>query len=224
MRVRNIRGIEEEIVKEGGSQFIKDPSSHRGRWGETFGNDHPIYIEIGCGKGSFIKTMASRHPEINFIAIEKVAEILHKTVLKLEGEKNLKIILSDVNPLGDLFEEDEIDRIYLNFSDPWPKNRHHKRRLTSDVFLPQYAKALKKGGRICLKTDNPILFEYSLNTLAAQWKMERIRLDYHPSPEITDAPTEYEEKFRKKGHPIYRLEAVNRKEIAADGDAGEEHE
>ena len=217
MRVRNIRGIEEEIEKAGGSQFIINPLEKKGKWKKLFGNDNPIFIEIGCGKGNFIKTLADRNKEINYIAIEKVAEILYKAILKIEGEDNLKIILADVKQLSDIFEENEIDGIYLNFSDPWPKNRHHKRRLTSNIFLIQYEKVLKRDGCIFLKTDNPILFEYSLNTLAAGWQLRNISLDYHPSEGIMDAPTEYEEKFRKKGNPIYRLEAVNKKTGVCNG-------
>lgn len=209
MRVRNIKGIEEEIQRLAGAAFVSDPFSLRGRWRQTFGNEGPIHIEIGCGKGRFITQMALENPTINYIAIEKVEEVLHKTVLRMEGLTNIRILHTDGNLLQDMFGEGEIDRIYLNFSDPWPKSRHHKRRLTAEGFLKQYRKVLKKDGRICLKTDNPILFEYSLNTMAPLFRLEQVSLDYQPSKELYDVMTEYEEKFRKNGQPIYRLEAVN---------------
>ena len=163
MRVRNIKGIEQLIEKEAGFQFIKEPEKNKGHWQEVFGNNHKILIEIGCGKGKFISTMAEKHPDINYIAIEKVEEIVYKAVLKRKNRENLKFLLIDGKLLTELFAKEEIDGVYLNFSDPWPKNRHHKRRLTSMEFLPQYKTVIKNGGKICLKTDNPILFEYSLN-------------------------------------------------------------
>ncbi len=211
MRVRNIRGIEKKIEETAGEKYIIDPSSNKGRWKKVFNNNNPIHIEIGCGKGKFITSLAQKNKNINYIAIEKVEEILYKTVLKLDKEESLKIILGDGNDLLEYFAEDEVERIYLNFSDPWPKKRHHKRRLTSDVFLDKYRIILKNQGKLILKTDNTILFEYSLNTLNKKWLLENISLDYHPSEEIEDSPTEYEEKFRKKGIRIYRLEAINQK-------------
>ena len=165
MRVRNIRGIEKKIEETAGEKFIIDPSSNKGIWKKVFNNNNPIHIEIGCGKGKFITSLAQKNKNINYIAIEKVEEILYKTVLKLDKEGSLKIILGDGNDLLEYFAEDEIERIYLNFSDPWPKKRHHKRRLTSDDFLDKYRIVLKNQGKLILKTDNTILFEYSLNTL-----------------------------------------------------------
>lgn len=212
MRVRNIRGIEKKIEEEAGENFIEDPVSFKGKWNEVFKNNNPIHIEIGCGKGKFITSLAEKNNDINYIAIEKVEEVLYKTVLKLDDHKNLKIILGDGNDILEYFEKDEIDRIYLNFSDPWPKKRHHKRRLTSENYLVKYYEVLKKHGKIILKTDNPILFEYSLNTLNKRWLLENISLDYQQSEEIEDFATEYEEKFRRKGMKIYRLEAINQKQ------------
>lgn len=211
MRVRNIRGIEKKIEEEAGENFISNPEGYKGKWNEAFQNNNPIHIEIGCGKGQFITSLADKNKNINYIAIEKVEEVLYKTVLKLKDHKNLKIILGDGNNLLDYFAKDEIDRIYLNFSDPWPKKRHHKRRLTSENYLLKYEEILKKDGKIVLKTDNPILFEYSLNTLNRKWLLENISLDYRHREEIEDFSTEYEDKFRKKGMKIYRLEAINQK-------------
>lgn len=212
MRVRNINGIEKEIERIAGDKLILSPENHKGRWHEIFGNDNPIYIEIGCGKGQFITGLARLDRNINYVAIEKVEEILYKTALKIEEDNNLRLLLTDGRLLTEIFDENEIDGIYLNFSDPWPKKRHHKRRLTSDDFLKQYQTVLKKSGRIFQKTDNSILFEYSLNTLAKEWRLENISLDYVHGGEIIDIETEYEAKFRKKGNKIYRLEAVNIKE------------
>ena len=217
MRVRNIEGIEKEIERIAGDNLILKPEDFSGKWHEIFGNNNPIFIEIGCGKGQFITGLARMNKNINYIAIEKVEEILYKTALKLENDNNLRLLLTDGRLLTEIFAEDEIDGIYLNFSDPWPKNRHHKRRLTSNEFLGQYEKVLKKNGRIYQKTDNPILFEYSLNTLAPGWRLENISLNYIHSEEIVDVETEYEAKFRKKGNLIYRLEAVNiKKEKASE--------
>ncbi|KAF0092252.1 MAG: tRNA (guanine-N7-)-methyltransferase [Fusobacteria bacterium] len=211
MRVRNIKGIEKEIERIAGENLILKPEDYRGKWHKIFGNNNPIFIEIGCGKGQFITGLARSNKNINYIAIEKVEEILYKTALKLDNDNNLKLLLTDGRLLTEIFEENELEGIYLNFSDPWPKNRHHKRRLTSKEFLAQYKKVLKKDSKIYLKTDNSILFEYSLNTLAPNWRLENISLNYIHSSDIMDVETEYEAKFRKKGNLIYRLEAVNRK-------------
>lgn len=217
MRVRNIEGIEKEIERIAGDNLILKPEDFSGKWHEIFGNNNPIFIEIGCGKGQFITGLARMNKDINYVAIEKVEEILYKTALKLENDHNLRLLLTDGRLLTEIFAEDEIDGIYLNFSDPWPKNRHHKRRLTSNEFLGQYEKVLKNNGRIYQKTDNPILFEYSLNTLAPGWRLENISLNYIHSETIVDVETEYEAKFRKKGNLIYRLEAVNiKKEKASE--------
>jgi len=212
LRVRKIKGIEEKIEKVAGDKLILKPEDYKGKWHKIFGNYNPIFIEIGCGKGQFITGLSRMNRDINYIAIDKVEEILYKTALKLKNDYNLRLLLTDGRLLTEIFDENEIDGIYLNFSDPWPKNRHHKRRLTSIDFLNQYEKVLKKKGRINLKTDNSILFEYSLNTLAKRWKLENITLNYLYSDEIIDVETEYEAKFREKGNLIYRLEAVNTKE------------
>ncbi|MDD2370910.1 MAG: tRNA (guanosine(46)-N7)-methyltransferase TrmB [Firmicutes bacterium] len=212
MRVRKIRGIEEEIEKIAGDKLILKPEDYRGKWHKIFGNNNPIFIEIGCGKGQFITGLSRMNKDINYVAIEKVEEILYKTALKLDNDHNLRLLLTDGRLLTEIFDDNEIDGIYLNFSDPWPKNRHHKRRLTSMDFLNQYKRVLKKDGRVNLKTDNSILFEYSLNTFAKSWRLENISLNYIHSSQIIDVETEYENKFRKKGNSIYRLEAINIKE------------
>lgn len=212
MRVRKIKGIEAEIEKLAGEKLILKPEENKGQWHKIFGNGNPIFVEIGCGKGKFITGLSRINKNINYIAIEKAEEILYKTALKLENDDNLRLIIIDGKLLTEIFDENEIEGIYLNFSDPWPKKRHHKRRLTSKEFIDQYEKVMKKQGKIFLKTDNTILFEYSLNTLANSWKLENISLNYQQTNEIIDVETEYETKFRKKGNLIYRLEAVNIKE------------
>ena len=211
MRIRNIPGIEDKIEEIGQDAFIKDGTIYKGRWKEYFNNDQPIYIEIGSGKGRFITTLSRENPEINYLAIEKVEEVLYKVVVKLEKMReeeipfHLGLLLLDGKWLDDIFSVGEIDRIYLNFSDPWPKKKHHKRRLTSKDFLKIYKQILKVDGELHLKTDNPILFEYSLNTLSEDgWQLHDVSLDYDGKKDVM---TEYEEKFRGKGHPIYRLEA-----------------
>lgn len=210
MRVRKIKGIEKKIEEKGGDNLILNPENYKGRWLELFNNKNPIHIEIGCGKGKFITSLAKKNKNINYIAIEKVEEVLYKTILKIDDNlENIKIVLGDASNIKEYFLDDEIARIYLNFSDPWPKKRHHKRRLTAEDYLNKYRDILKEKGKIILKTDNTILFEYSLNTLNRKWLLENISLNYTNSEEIEDFTTEYEEKFREKGMNIYRLEAIN---------------
>lgn len=209
MRVRNINGIEEKIEFHGGERFVKEGTLYKGKWHEYFNNDNPIHIEIGCGKGKFIDAMSQYYTNINFIAIERVEEILYKAVIKLKSQKNLCFLLMDGAQLSDIFNPGEVAQIYLNFSDPWPKARHAKRRLTSPLFLKEYCKVLKKEGALHFKTDNEGLFTYSVETFEAMnWNLQSVDYDYHKTEGLMDFETEYETKFRKKGQPIFRLEAV----------------
>ena len=217
MRVRNIPGIEDEIARIAGEQLIAAPEEWKGRWQEVFRRKAPLHVEIGCGKGKFIAEMARNNPQWDFVAIEKVEEVVYKAVQKGLGLSNLRFLLTDGRKLTEYFGKGEVSAIYLNFSDPWPKERHHKRRLTSQWFLPQYIEVLAEGGKVCLKTDNPILFQYSLNTMEEGFILRNVSSDYRQGPEILDVATEYEEKFRKKGNPIYRLEAYPRKEEELKG-------
>ena len=154
MRLRNVPGARETIIE---NQFsIQQPEQMKGKWAEVFQNDHPIHIEVGMGKGQFIIEMARRNPEVNYIGIEKYSSVLVRAVEKLEDfeQDNLRLIRMDAENIEEVFDKDEVDRIYLNFSDPWPKDRHAKRRLTSTRFLERYDNILTPEGRVMFKTDN----------------------------------------------------------------------
>ena len=209
MRLRNVPGARETIIE---NQFsIQEPEQKKGKWAEVFGNDHPIHIEVGMGKGQFIIEMAKRNPEINYIGIEKYSTVLVRAVEKLEDfeQNNLRLIRMDAENIEEVFDKDEVDRIYLNFSDPWPKDRHAKRRLTSTRFLERYNNILTPEGRVMFKTDNKDLFDFSLEQVEeAGWILENHTYDLHHSEyNEGNVMTEYEEKFSAKGNPICRLVA-----------------
>jgi len=173
-----------------------------------FGNNKPVYLEIGMGKGRFIIENAKRYPEINFIGVEMFDSVLVRAIESITEEiPNLKFIKMDATYIEDVFDKD-IDLLYLNFSDPWPKNRHEHRRLTSDRFLKRYDSIFKKDKKIIMKTDNRHLFEFSLISLTNYgYKMEELSLDLHKDDMPDNIETEYEEKFSSKGFPIYRVYA-----------------
>ena len=209
MRLRNVPGARETIIE---NQFsIQEPEQKKGKWAEVFGNDHPIHIEVGMGKGQFIIEMAKRNPEINYIGIEKYSSVLVRAVEKLEDfeQNNLRLIRMDAENIEEVFDKDEVDRIYLNFSDPWPKDRHAKRRLTSTRFLERYDNILTPEGRVMFKTDNKDLFDFSLEQVEeAGWILENHTYDlHHREYNEGNVMTEYEEKFSAKGNPICRLVA-----------------
>ena len=209
MRLRNVPGARETIIE---NQFsIQEPEQKKGKWAEVFGNDHPIHIEVGMGQGQFIIEMAKRNPEINYIGIEKYSSVLVRAVEKLEDfeQNNLRLIRMDAENIEEVFDKDEVDRIYLNFSDPWPKDRHAKRRLTSTRFLERYNNILTPEGRVMFKTDNKDLFDFSLEQVEeAGWILENHTYDLHHSEyNEGNVMTEYEEKFSAKGNPICRLVA-----------------
>ena len=209
MRLRNVPGARETIIE---NQFsIQEPEQKKGKWAEVFGNDHPIHIEVGMGEGQFIIEMAKRNPEINYIGIEKYSSVLVRAVEKLEDfeQNNLRLIRMDAENIEEVFDKDEVDRIYLNFSDPWPKDRHAKRRLTSTRFLERYNNILTPEGRVMFKTDNKDLFDFSLEQVEeAGWILENHTYDLHHSEyNEENVMTEYEEKFSAKGNPICRLVA-----------------
>ncbi|EGK1644330.1 tRNA (guanosine(46)-N7)-methyltransferase TrmB [Listeria monocytogenes] len=190
--------------------YIKNPEDFKGQWHEVFGNDNPIHIEIGSGKGQFISGMAKANPEINYIGIEMIESVLVSALDKaIEVDvPNLRLVARDAKLLEDCFEKGEIAQIYLNFSDPWPKKRHTKRRLTNPTFLTIYERLLPKAGEIHFKTDNGSLFEYSLVAFSEyNMLLTFVSLDLHNSDYEGNIKTEYEEKFSAKGFPIYRLEA-----------------
>ena len=211
MRVRNRKGAG-DMLAENAHIVVENPAEFKGRWSERFGNNHPIHIEVGCGKGAFITGMAALHPEINYIAIDMQLSVLSYALDKaIEANlPNVQMMLVDGAALSEYFTDGEIDQVYLNFSDPWPKSRHEKRRLTYKSFLETYEKILHSEGEIHFKTDNRGLFEYSLVSLANYgMELKQVWLDLHQDE--TFAPqnvmTEYEQKFSQKGQVIYRLEA-----------------
>ena len=186
------------------SYLVKDYKDYCGKWKKLFNNNNPIHVEIGTGKGNFIVNKAIKYPNINFIGIEKFDSIIARCLQKIpEDLDNLKIVRANALNIEDIFNK-EVDTLYLNFSDPWPKKKWHKRRLTSDSFLEKYDSIFKKGKRIIQKTDNKELFEYSIISLSNYgYKIEEFSLDLHNSEIEDNIETEYEEKFSKKGNPIY---------------------
>ncbi len=207
MRLRNITGSREVIAES--PYVVKEESLKEcpGRWQEIFGNKQPIHIEIGMGKGKFLYTMAKMHPDINYVGIEKYSSVLLRAIQKMEEEElpNLKFIRMDAENIDQVFGSKEVDKIYLNFSDPWPKDRHAKRRLPSRQFLARYDLILKKEGRLEFKTDNRALFDYAVEELKpAGWQADVITYDLHGDPKLMqdNVMTEYEEKFSGQGNPI----------------------
>ena len=211
MRLRNVKGASEKI--ENSNYMILDPSSWKGNFARKFGNSNPIHIEIGMGKGSFLIEMAKRYPEINFIGIEKFDSVLVRALEKVEGEElpNLFFIRMDADKIEEVFEK-EINTIYLNFSDPWPKKRHANRRLTSQNFLKKYDSLFQKDKRILMKTDNRHLFEFSIKELTDYgYRIVDLCVDIYQEELENNVPTEYEKKFHEKGFPIYRVEVWKEK-------------
>ena len=241
MRLRNIPGAR-DVIKQS-KYCIKEPEQYRGRWAEVFGNDHPIRIEIGMGKGRFLMDQAAAHPEINYIGIEMYSSVLIRAIEKAEereqstdskkaeecevradsetGKECSKVIESadesfrnfvfirmDATYIEEVFGEGEVDRIYLNFSDPWPKERHAKRRLTSSLFLKRYEKILAKNAWIEFKTDNEALFDFSLEEARESgWELCAVTRDLHHDRVMMEGNimTEYEEKFSSLGNPIFKM-------------------
>ena len=224
MRIRHIKGAEEYIEQ---SPFvINEPQSFQGRWKEAvFGNQNPLHLEVGMGMGQFIRTHAQQHPEYNYIGFEINSTVLYKALRRYlelrEGAgqpaepeaSNLRFIRQDARFLAEDFGPGEVDRIYLNFSDPWPKDKNANKRLTSPVFMKLYDKILRPDGIIEFKTDNEGLFDYSLESIPeCGWELTAVTRNLHGDPELSkgNIMTEYEEKFSKKGNPIYKLIAKRR--------------
>lgn len=210
MRLRNVRGAREALEE---SDFtINEPTEYKGKWNEVFGNDREIHLEIGTGKGKFIMELAEKNPDINYIGIEKFSSVLIRAIEKQRelALPNLMFIRMDAEKIEDVFEKDEIKRIYLNFSDPWPKDRHAKRRLTSRQFFARYDKVLAKDGRVEFKTDNRLLFDFSVEEVnEAGWNLDAVTYDLHHSDmNEGNVMTEYEIKFSKLGNPIHKLIAT----------------
>lgn len=207
MRLRNVRGSREEIAQN--EYVVHDPDQYKGRWREFFQNDNPLHIEIGMGKGKFICQLAMENPDINYLGIEKYSSVLIRGIEKRKDLllPNLYFLRLDAEYINDVFDQEEVDRIYLNFSDPWPKDRHARRRLTSKEFLARYEKFLKKQGEVIFKTDNRGLFDFSLEEVdRAGWELKNCTYDLHNSIYMEgNVMTEYEEKFSALGNPIHRM-------------------
>lgn len=211
MRLRNIPRADSTLQAH--DLVIKRPEAQRGCWKQVFGNQNPVYIEIGMGKGQFLLNMAKTYPEINFVGIERYSSVLLRAVERLDCEeyrelRNLRFVCMDARELENMFAPEEVSRIYLNFSDPWPKARHAKRRLTSTEFLDRYRKILASDGLVEFKTDNTLLFDFSLEQVKeAGWNLLSYTYDLHHNREMNEGNimTEYEEKFSAKGNPINKM-------------------
>lgn len=206
MRLRNVKGAKEII--DNSSYIIKNPIDYKGNYQKIFENNNPIHIEIGMGKGDFVIENAKKYPNINFIGIEKFDSVIVRAVQKLENEEipNLKLIKIDANEIDDVFDK-EISVIYLNFSDPWPKARHAKRRLSSEIFLNKYDSVFIDKKRIIMKTDNRKLFEYSIKSFTDYgYKIEDISLNLYEDDIKNNIPTEYETRFHNRGCLIYKVD------------------
>ena len=210
MRLRHIPGAEETIASS--PYVIQEPALHKGSWNQVFGNDHPIEIEVGMGKGRFIMELAQKNPHINYIGIERYSSVLLRGLQKRAGLEldNIYFLCIDAKAMADYFAPGEVNRIYLNFSDPWPKDRHARRRLTSPDFMAVYDQILARDGVIEFKTDNRGLFDYSLEAIPqAGWQIKAHTFDLHHSPmNEGNVMTEYEEKFSSMGNPICKLIAM----------------
>ncbi len=212
MRLKHVKGAN-EIIRNG-TYYLPTPKDCKGKWQEIFQNSNPIYIEIGMGKGDFLIENATKYPNINFIGIEKYDSVLVRAIQKSNDLelKNFKLIRMDANEIKEVFDH-EIDLIYLNFSDPWPKDRHTKRRLTSSIFLEKYTYIFKNKNHIIMKTDNNNLFEYSKESLQefGYTIQNSTRNLYHSEFLEKNIPTEYEKKFVNLGIKINYLDAIKNK-------------
>jgi len=219
MRLRGRKSSREDLERQS-DLIVFEPRKLKGRWNEFFGNDHPIHIECGMGKGQFISRWSVNNPDVNYIGMDMYDELLSRGSEKAralwknernsEEVPNLALVRGDVDFLEDMFEAGELERVYLNFSDPWPKAKHAKRRLTHPRFLMKYKNVLNEIGEVHFKTDSLSLFEFSLNSFSdVELQMRSISLDLHRDGVREDLVlTEYEAKFIGQGKPIYRLEAV----------------
>lgn len=207
MRLRNVAGSREVIAD---SRFVvQEPAAQKGKWREVFGNENPVYVEIGMGKGRFLTEMAAMHPEVDYVGIEKYSTVLLRAIQKLEERElpNIRLVRMEAEDICGVFDVGEAAGIYLNFSDPWPKDRHAKRRLMSRQFLARYDRILAPDGRVEFKTDNEELFDFALGELApAGWKLAAVTRDLHRDAQMSqgNVMTEYEEKFSARGQAIFK--------------------
>ncbi len=216
MRLRNIPRARDTIQE---SPFVvQDPEAHKGNWRGIFGNDRPLHLEIGTGKGRFLLELAERHPEINYIGLEKFSSVLLRGV-DVQNERklpNLRFIRAEAELITEYFAPGEIQRIYLNFSDPWPKKRNAKRRLPSREFLRRYDAILDDAGVIEFKTDNRELFDFAVEEVPfSAFGIREITYDLHADPVMNEGNimTEYEEKFSAKGNKINKYVLTRRQDV-----------
>jgi tRNA (guanine-N7-)-methyltransferase len=208
MRLRHIKGAEEQIAES--PYVIQDPQGLKGKWHEFFGNQNPIRIEVGMGKGKFIMELAEKNPDVNYIGIERYSSVLLRGLQKRSQLElsNIYFMRIDALELADVFDAGEVDRIYLNFSDPWPKARHARRRLTSPDFFARYDKVLVQDGQVEFKTDNRDLFDFSVESVEESnlWHIDELTYDLHNSEFLPgNIMTEYESRFVAEGKPICRF-------------------
>ncbi len=218
MRLRGRKGILESLESQP-ELVVLDGTEYKGRWHEFFGNSNPIYVELGMGKGGFIAQMSVNNPDINYIGVDMYDELLRRASIKVRSLReennrteagNLALLRANIEKIEDIFAPGELERIHLNFSDPWPKSKHARRRLTHQNFLNKYIEILNERGEIHFKTDSMSLFEFSLNTFTdMELVLRNISLHLHKDGPREDLVlTEYESKFMEQGMPIYRLEAL----------------
>lgn len=209
MRLRNIKGSRESVAAN--EYVVQNPEQYKGKWSSLFQNNNPIHVEIGMGKGKFVMQLATLNPNINYIGIEKYSSVLLRGLEKTKevSLNNLYFIRFDAEYINNIFDQEELSRIYLNFSDPWPKDRHARRRLTSKEFLARYDECLKLEGEVMFKTDNRALFDFSLEEAKlAGWELKDVTFNLHNSEFVAgNIMTEYEERFTALGNPIHRLVA-----------------
>lgn len=214
MRRRGVKNLDTRIVSQP-NILLANPNEYKGNWKNVFENDNPVHLEIGMGKGDFIIDLATKNPNINYIGLEKFPSVIVVAMDKVAKTelKNIKLICADATNLNEIFEENEIDKIYLNFSDPWPKTRHAKRRLTYSTFLKVYETILKDSSTIEFKTDNRSLFEFSLVSFNQNnWDFLKLCFDLHNDYDTNEiSKTEYEKRFIGLGQPIYFIEIKKRK-------------
>lgn len=208
MRLRNVPGSREALADN--SMVVNEPALLKGNWNKEFGNNNSISLEIGMGKGKFLISLAQENPDINYVGIEKYSSVLIRAIEKCEELEisNLRFIRMEAEYICDVFDKGEIGKIYLNFSDPWPKDRHAKRRLTSKQFFDRYNMVLKNDGVVEFKTDNDLLFQFSLEQVPeAGWELVTYTWDLHNDKELVqgNVMTEYESKFSAMGNPIHKL-------------------
>lgn len=207
MRLRNVRN--KESIMAVSNIIVWNPKEKIGHWREEFQNENPIHVEVGMGKGAFLKGMAEKYPDINFIGIEKYDSVVARAVENIGDIPNIRIIRMNALEIDEVFNH-EVERLYLNFSDPWPKKRWAKRRLTSPIFLEKYDYIFRGQKEIVQKTDNSILFTYSLESLSQYgYKLYNISLDLHKDEELSkdNVETEFEHRFATQGNPIYTVTA-----------------